>query len=400
MDGLSVRHRAEDVRKRVGFLFQDPENQLVMWSVKRELAFGMENLGLERKEILERMERWSKLLGISHLMNRRTTELSGGEKQKVALASILSSGPDYLLLDEPTSQLDGEAASEFRKILSGLNRSGTTILLSSHHVEDGSRELCIRGGKPADCSALKKLWEKAGPIPDFRSKKILLEISDFSVGYKGADNRDGGNIVGDANLTLHAGEVAGITGANGSGKSTLLKGIMGLPRIRAKGRICMETGNGLQDISSLSTAQRARSIAYLGQYPGAYLFHGTLEDEINFSIERAGEGGQIRPDEIMERLSLTEYRYRNPRDLSSGEKERAALATVLISGQRIIVLDEPTRGMDPAKRLSLVKHIAGELSRGAGVIVATHDRELLRLLSATVYEVKGGRLRERGRYNG
>ena len=404
VDGLSTRYDMERIRKTVGLLFQDPENQIVMSSVKQEIAFGMENLNFERSEILRRIEYWADALGISHLSERRTTEISGGEKQRVLLASILAPGPKYLLLDEPASRLDNNAADALIRLLRGLNREGVTLLLSTHGREKGSRQFCMEGGAEADCSRIDSLLKGREPVPSYAADNLLLQISGFSASYNNTANNAVGskkNIINNANLDLHAGEVIGLTGINGSGKSTLLKGIMGLPRVKTEGIVKVNTGRGMEIINELSPASRARYIAYLGQYPGAYLFHDTLEEEVLFSLRNMNEGdADRRTHEILDRLFLMKYRHTNPRDLSTGEKERAALASVLVSGQRIILLDEPTRGMDPAKRLALVNYLSGELRVGKGVIVASHDRELLRLLSAETYELRNGELIRRGRYNG
>ncbi len=405
VDGLSTRYDTQQIRKTVGLLFQDPENQIVMSSVKQEMAFAMENLNFERSEILNRIEYWADALGISHLLERRTTEISGGEKQRVLLASILAPGPKYLLLDEPASQLDNTTADRLMRLLKNLNREGVTLMLSTHGRGKGNRQFCMEGGAEADCARLDSIFKRKEPIPSYAvDNRLLLQISGFGASY---DNPAGNRVrikervINNANLDLRAGEVIGLTGMNGSGKSTLLKGIMGLPRVKTEGIVRVNTGKGMAIINELSPASRARYIAYLGQYPGAYLFHDTLEEEILFSLRNANESdANRRIEEILERLFLTKYEHSNPRDLSTGEKERAALASVLVSGQRIILLDEPTRGMDPAKRLALVNYLSGELRAGKGVIVASHDTELLRLLSADIYELRKGEPIHRGRYNG
>ncbi len=404
VDGLSTRYDVERIRKTVGLLFQDPENQIVMSSVKQEIAFAMENLNFGRSEILRRIEYWADALGISHLLERRTTEISGGEKQRVLLASILAPGPKYVLLDEPASQLDNTIADDLMRLLRGLNKEGVTLLLSTHGKEKGSREFCMEHGAESDCACMNYIFKKREAIPLYTvDNSPLLEISGFSASYNNTVNTVGGDspVINNINISLRAGEVIGLTGINGSGKSTLLKGIMGLPRVKTEGVVKVNTGNEMKVMNELSPASRARYIAYLGQYPGVYLFHDTLEEEITFSLRNFKENDADRRTlEILDRLFLTKYRYTNPRDLSTGEKERAALASVLVSGQRLILLDEPTRGMDPAKRLALVNYLSGELREGKGAIVASHDTELLRLLSANIYELRNGELICRGRYNG
>ena len=397
VDGMTTRHETERVRRRVGLLFQDPENQVVMSSVRHEIAFGMENLGFERGEILRRIEDWAEALNISHLMDRRTAELSGGEKQKIALASILAPGPRHILLDEPTSQLDSDARKEFMKIIKKLNTEGSTVVISSHDDIREGRKVFMRNGSIAGNEEIKEGAED--PLPNLAGEAVLMSVSRLSAEYQQAGS---GRILENIDLELHAGEVIGLVGKNGSGKSTLLRAIMGLPRVKTEGKIGIATGEvDMMHMEGLSAAERAKRIAYLGQYPGAYLFHDTLEEEIGFTLKNMGiGGGEERIASILEKLSLSGYGHRNPRDLSSGEKERAALATVLVSEQRIILLDEPTRGMDPVRRGALVRYLGEELMAGKGVIVATHDMELLRLLSANIYELSGGELLQRGRYHG
>jgi len=393
----------------VGFVFQDPEVQFVVDSVEDELVFAMENHALPQITMRKRVEEVMDQLDITHLRHRRVSTLSGGEKQRVAIAAVLTLQPQVLVLDEPTSQLDPQAAEEVLVALVRLNHDlGLTIVLSEHRLErvaqyadrilhlpgDGSPPLL---GEPRQVLAqvdlappLVSLGKALGwhPIPltlkEARphARKFQLpnqptfqpsnppiaqpsvQFHDVWYAYNGREALKG------ISLEIAPGEFVALMGRNGAGKTTLLKQIVGL----------LKPNQGQVRVMGLDTRQTAQQsiiahIGYVPQNPSALLFADTVRQELDFTRQSRGMalGGY---ESLLETLGLTDYADRYPRDLSVGERQRTALAAVLVAEPQIILLDEPTRGLDYRQKQALAAFLQGEKTKGRTVIMATHDVEL------------------------
>jgi len=344
--GIDTRTaRPSELAGTVASVFQDPEDQIVMSKVANETAFGLENLGVEPREIWPRVDEALALVGAEHLADRATGELSGGELQRVALASALALRPKLLLLDEPTSQLDPEAAEAFFDLVEHLP---CAVLVSEQrparplaHVD---RVLFMDGGRitldaPRD-QALAWLAEHR-PL-------YLPHAPDLVCRVRGVRFAYGDRVVlDDASLEVRRGEVVALTGPNGAGKTTLAQIAVGL----------LEPDAG--------EVIRARA-AYLVQDPGRHLVTERVLDEVALGadVERARSA--------LARLGLAQHEHRHPRDLSSGERERLALAAVLATEPELLVLDEPTRGVDPERKQELARVLRSEAPR-RGTLVVTHD---------------------------
>ncbi len=398
----------------VGFVFQDPEAQFVVDTVEDELAFAMENFALPQATMRKRVEEVLDQMGIAELRDRRINTLSGGEKQRVAIAAVLALQPEVLVLDEPTSQLDPQAAEEVLVALRHLNEDlGLTVILSEHRLErvaqyvDRILYLPALGaapviGEPRDVLAqlplvppLVELGRHLGwaPLPltikegrtfaralTAQLAAVPLPLAGDSVtsGPEAIVARDvhyaydGHRALRGASLEVRGGEFVALMGRNGSGKSTLLKQMVGLLR-PDDGRVVVA---GL-DTRRADMDQIIRHVGYVPQHPGALLFGETLAAELAFTRRSHG----LPPDSdgdraLLARLGLDGLAGRDPRDLSGGEQQRAALAAILVAGPQIILLDEPTRGLDYAQKRSLADLLLGLKAEGKTIVMATHDVEL------------------------
>lgn len=403
VDGKDTRdHTPSDYASIVGMVFQDPENQLVMTNVENEMAFGMENTCVPTEIMKERVQQYSHYLDLNRFLNRFIPELSGGEKQKVAMASILAMRPKYIVLDEPTSQLDGENAVLFLQFLKRMNRElGISVILVEHRIErcidypdriiimdqgtivkDGPREEMIVHLK--GMGLLDSPVSRNVPIPNENSD--IVEAVGICFGYEGRE------VLKSLGLRVRTGELVSITGDNGSGKSTLMKNLNGLLRPRA-GEVRI---NG-QSIANMTAASLSKTIGYLGQNPNDYLFEETLEEELKFTLRNI----KIDEREWDERihwalgiLDMERYLKRFPRDLSCGERERAALASILVARPKVLILDEPTRGLDQWNKAKLGDILERLRAEGQTTILVTHDYRFIAEYSSRVLRLKDGSLTE------
>jgi energy-coupling factor transporter ATP-binding protein EcfA2 len=391
--GLDTReHGPAELAAVTGALFQDPETQVVMGTVRAELAFPLENRGWGAAAVARGVEEAALALGIAGLLDRSTRDLSGGELQRVALGAALAGRPRLLLLDEPTSQLDPVAGDELLGVLRRINEEwGTAVLLAEHRLERclpaADRVVALAGGTiafdgtPAGFGA----WAPPALQPPVTRLCALAGVPDRPVTVKGArralagriaalppagdagdrrgdgagrlvrrrragrDDRrapavelrrawfelpDGLAILRGVDLALAPGEAIALMGRNGAGKSTLLRLLAGLVE-PTRGKV-----------------RRAGRVALLLQNPGDYFLQDTV-----------GGDGPLA--------------HRHPRDLSGGERQRLALELVLAHGEPpvAVCLDEPTRGMDRAHGERLATRLRELAARGAAVLVATHDAE-------------------------
>lgn len=385
--GLDTRdHPPRELATRVGFVFQHPDAQFVLEDVEAELAFGLENLGLSRPLMRKRVEEVIDQIGINPLRRRRIDTLSGGERQRVAIAAALAMHPDALVLDEPTSQLDPQAAEDVLQVVLRLVAElGMTTVIAEHRVErvapfvdriwtldagvlrDQEPRIALAEGgarPPVVDLALRAGWTPiplglrdarvhaqrlpANPPPqpsstrgegDFRhgSRRIICRV-------EGLDHRyDAVPAVREVSLTLRRGEVVALMGRNGSGKTTLLRLIAGLLRPQ-RGTI---THDGVA--------------AYVPQDADSLLFAPSVGEEL-----------QGQSAEVMAPFASWLHRY--PRDLSSGERQQLAIAVMGASAD-LLLLDEPTRGLDPQVKHALTAYLRTRSGAGAGILVATHDVE-------------------------
>ncbi|HEU0164135.1 MAG TPA: ATP-binding cassette domain-containing protein, partial [Thermomicrobiales bacterium] len=417
--GLDTRrHPPRELSRIAGFVFQDPEAQMVTDRVDDEIAFSLEQHGIDPLVMRKRVEEMLDVLGIVPLRHRSPATLSGGERQRVAVASALALHPRLLLLDEPTSQLDPWGAEEVLTALRRLNEElGLTIVMAEHRLERtlhhadlvlkfGAAPGVVRGTprgmavhlESASLPPVTRLGLAVGsdPVPltvkEGRGVAAAFSLSHTTYpgrmrsGPAGAsalelegitvelDRRD---VLKDLSLTIGEGEIVALMGRNGSGKSTLLRTMLGLEQPR-KGRLRI----GGVDRTGKDPAELRGLIGYVPQRPDLLLYHELLGDELRHAMKLRGIDGPIEP--WLARLGLGGMADRHPRDLSGGERERAAIATVLAAEPRILLLDEPTRGMDARHKVELMSLLAELAAEGKAIVIATHDVELVAWFASRV----------------
>lgn len=413
-----------DSAQNIGFVLQDPEKQIVTDRVWHELAFGLESLGVKSDQIRRKVGEIAEFFGIDGLMDRSIDSLSGGEKQLVCIASVMVMSPEVLLLDEPVSRLDPIAASNLVSVLARINRElGTTVIVAEHKLDElfsvadsaaviESGRLLSFGSPREVCTRLAQCGsDLVSAIP--ASARIALALSDRSISdlpmtvregqifmadyphgvFENKIDRnmsetiaicakniffryekEGRDILRDLSLDVRVGEIYSIVGGNGTGKSTLLKNLAGIERpLRGKIEIFGE------DIRKYSkTALYRHNIAYLPQSISAVFTSETVREEF-FDI--CAVTGHSKDDaaqdieSITKKLSIDKLLDVHPYDLSGGEMHKAALAKILLTKPRILLLDEPTSGIDAISKSELGKILKDIRSEGVTVIIVTHDLE-------------------------
>lgn len=396
--------------QRIGFVLQQPDDQLVTDKVWHELAFGLESLGTDAQTMRLRVGEMASFFGIQTWFDRSVDTLSGGQKQLLNLASVMAMHPDVLVLDEPTGQLDPIAAAEFLHTVQRLNRElGVTVILSEHRLEDAlpmaDRVAVLEQGRLTALGTpdevARALMERdspffaAMPTPvrvwggvgapgkcplDIRAGRALLETlrpsplpaADVPAADDGAPllqlrecwfryDRDGADVLKGLSLTVRAGELLAIVGGNGAGKSTALAVLAGQRR-SYRGKVL----------------QKTKRIAALCQEPRAMFVKDTvradLEDALRTLSLPAAER-QPRMDAAVAAMALSPLLERHPFDLSGGEQQRAAIAKLLLARPDVLLLDEPTKGMDAAFRASFGALLRALCEQGTAVVLVSHDIE-------------------------
>jgi energy-coupling factor transporter ATP-binding protein EcfA2 len=338
--------------ERAGLVFQNPAAQMLAVTVEEEVIFGLENLGLARDVVRERLEASLARFGLDSLRTRSPQTLSGGEQQRLALAAITARRPPVLVLDEPLSMLDVGASTDLVAHLADLARSGTTVIVCEHRAEYlqpiPSLHVVRLGG--ATASELKSFPQESG---------IKHRVPEFTLEVSGLDVRLGGRLVlQDLSLSARGGEVVAVVGRNGVGKTTLLRALA-----------------GLQKYAGIVTIDGEHpDLGIVFQNPDLQLFNATVREEI---LYRLADPSMDRYTWLVEMLGLGRYEEVPPLLLSEGEKKRVALATVLMRGPRHgVLLDEPALGQDTAHKTRLMRMARALADAGQLVILTTHDLTL------------------------
>ena len=355
---MDVRASAECV----GYVFQDPENQIVCETVWHEMAFGLENLGMSRDEMRRRVAETSYFFGLEDWLHRDTDTLSGGRKQLLSLAAVLALRPRVLLLDEPTSQLDPVAEKNFLHALFRVNRElGCTVVVATHQprpmLEYATCAYRIEDGRVREVVDLASLGSREGLLaldscrPAQGATSAAAAIREGWFRY----DRATGWVLCGLDVAFSTGAVHAIVGGNGCGKSTMLSVLAKTVKLQ-RGRM----------------VRGAASAALLPQNPKALLVAETVRDEL---MEWASACGY---DEAMAReraasLGLADLGERHPYDLSGGQRQLLALAKLLLIGPELLLLDEPTKGLDLASRCIIAHALRDHAKAGGTVIMATHD---------------------------
>ena len=374
-----------EISRHVGTVFQNPELQLFMLRVEEDVAFGCENLSLPAEETWQRVDREIGRLSLDGIRKQEVSTLSGGQKQRLAIAGALAMGPKILLLDEPTSDLDESSRVQLLQALSDLHANGHTILMTEHRF-DGLKGLVDRvlvmdagaivsnGSFPSVCSLEPRI-----PLPVRQDAEVLVEAEGIEVAYPGRET-----VLRDVTLRLQAGEVVALTGANGCGKTTLLKALCGLLGFR-KGRLYVA---GIQQPTLRDLVGR---VGFLFQNPDEQLFTDCVADEIMFGPRNLAR--EIDLAYYLSRAGLAPYEHAHPRSLSRGERQRLAAAAVLAMRPQVLLLDEPTTGLDQPAWTSLMELVVEEARQsGACVLFSTHHTEVADAFAGRTLRIDQGRL--------
>jgi len=401
-----------DLFRHVGMVFQDPETQLFNGTVEQEIAFGLESLGLPRREIARRIYESAARVDIPDLLRRNPHELSGGEQQLVSIAAVLAHRPSLIVLDEPYANLDPFHVHQVRETLRTIHQSGIGVVICEHRLSytlpdvhrivvlDKGRivsdapphdlvsldmehyglelPLAVRVGKrlglkpvpldiheivalPSDMSALNDLKPQTpAPLPHGAPSALVVENLSFSIGGK--------PILRDINFTLAKGECLAIVGANGAGKTVLLKHLNGIFR-PSQGRVAVMG----KDTRETKTSQLARLIGIAFQNPNNQFFKLTVIEEIEVGAKALGCYDRSWIMELVALLHLEPLLDRAPFRLSGGEKKRVAFAAALAARPAILALDEPTAGQGWYFRRALGRLLTRLRDRGQSLILVTHD---------------------------
>lgn len=429
---------------RVGIVFQDPDAQLVTMHVEDEIVFGPENLRLSRSEIAHNLEHALHLVGMQDFRHAHTFALSGGQKQRVAIGSVLAMRPSVLVLDEPTSNLDPEGTRAVFEILARLRREKQTTIIAIEHKVDELIEhvdrlvvfdrghiiangpprevlalhgemlaergvgipqiaelalsarrkgLCLRNEDlPITVSEMQKKWpiepllRPAKNVPaNATSKETIVRFENVAFDYP---NRSA--ILRNMDLSISRGELVALVGRNGAGKSTLTKLVVGLLEA-THGRVLLEG----KDVLRLRAEHLSEKVGYVFQYPDTQLMTDTVFDEVAFSlrIRKLPEAViAAKVAQVLEEVELVHLESRHPLTLSMGEKRRLSVATVLVLDPQMLILDEPTMGMDSGHISSIMTICEKLVSKGRAVLMVTHDMRVVAQWATRVIALAEGQI--------
>lgn len=377
----------------VGSVFQNPRTQFFTVDTTSEIAFGCENLGIDAGEISSRIENTVNTLKIKDLLNRSLFALSGGEKQKIACASVSAMEPDVFVLDEPSSNLDIKSIGELKNVLREWKAQGKTIVIAEHRLyylmDIADRVLYMQNGRikanlsisdfrKKSTDELHSLGLRALQSENFSKMQSVvcatkqLYFRDFEASYKNASEgkKKKRKVLDISDLMVPQGSVVGVVGNNGAGKTTFAHNVCGLLQ-KAKGSITM---NGKTYMAS----QRIKACYMVMQDVNHQLFTESVMDEILLSLDYLdGEKASLEAKRIMESLHISEYKDAHPMSLSGGQKQRVAIASAIASDKQVIIFDEPTSGLDYRHMKKVAENLRELSSLGKTLFIVTHDPELI-----------------------
>ncbi len=428
-----------DLSKKVGLVFQDFEAQLFSTNVELEVAFGLENQRIPREEIQKRVERYLRFVGLGGMNRRDTAILSGGQKQRLAIGSVLAMEPDVVVMDEPTTDLDPEGRKRVLSLSEELKNDGKTLVLVDHDPDSAAGadvlwllrngQIAARGapksiltdfpllescgiktlstvelfnemgwpGLPLTVEEAVSLISEHNLLPRQREKtpekpskrltgSVILEANNLSFSYPGNHF----SVLQGIDLTIREGEFVAILGQNGSGKSTLAKQFNGLLK-PSSGRMIV----GNRPTTSLRHRELARMVGYVFQNPDHQIFSPTVFREVGFGLRVLGEEPEKIKKHVEEALAATGlegYEDRSPFLLTKGERQRVAVASMLAAKPEVLILDEPTTGLDYRHQrdvMEMLRHLNG---LGHTVIVITHAIWIAEAYADRTIVVKDGRI--------
>lgn len=389
-----------EISERVGSVFQDPRSQFFTTDTVSEVAFACENMTVPHLKLVQRVDAAIEKLGITHLRGKSLFELSSGEKQRIAIASVYALTPEIYVFDEPSANLDADATLELAKALSVLKETGATVIISEHrlyylkdlidkvvYMDDGEikKEFTAAEFLSLSFSELNELGLRClDPnvlcLPDNASDHGIttVQIADLSFEYKK-------NIKALTNINFKTskGGVTGIIGHNGAGKSTLAEVLCGLLK--------EECGAVFIDSKKIPFKQRIPLSYFIMQDTEYQLFSESVADELTLGMKDAPELTN-EVESVLEMLHLTEYRDRHPASLSGGQKQRVVIAAAYMRDLKVVIFDEPTSGLDAENMRRVGKLMQDMAKKGVAVFVITHDYELILNTCQNILRLENGRM--------
>lgn len=389
---------------KLAYMMQDSETQLCTFNVKDELLFGMENLRMSKEAMDERLDFVINLFNLHEIINEQLTSLSGGQMQKVAFASLVAINPDIYLLDEPTANLDPATTNEILNIVNLLvKKYGKMVIIVEHKIDDilpfvdKIYEIETNSIIEENIYEVLNEYVRTYRLPKNENiinyeENILLEANHIDFFY---DNKQ---VLFDINLKLHQGEIIGLIGKNGAGKSTLSNILSGL-REKHTGEVIIDG----KDIRRYSDKDLGKKIGLVFQNPENQFVRYTVEEElaVGLKVRNVDEKTINREvDKYLKLFKLEDKRKNNPFQLSQGEKRKLSTASMLITGQKILILDEPTYGQDRENLANLMNLLFDISKTGVGMIMVSHDMEVIKNSCNTIFKLDDGRVTYNGKASG
>ncbi|MCL2550097.1 MAG: ATP-binding cassette domain-containing protein [Methanimicrococcus sp.] len=379
----------EELSLEVGMVFDDADAQLIFTTVEEEIKTGLETRELSDVEIIEKLNHLYDITNTGDIKTRAPHTLSGGQKQRVAFAAALSKETPILVLDEAASELDKNARHQMYSVLKSLTDSGKTVVLVEHMSDEtadyATRQIRLEKGRVVyDGLPVKD----TAVIPELNREnadsKTLIASAKNLVHVYGSNNL---KALDDVSLDLYPGEIVAVVGENGSGKTTLIKHLNGLLRPTAG---TVEIFG--KSIADMRVSEISKYVGLVFQNPDTMLFENTCIKEVAFGLKNIGKDDPESVLKALEEVGLAAKKDVNPRHLSRGERQRLALACVLAMGQPILILDEPTTGLDLKESLEIMELLVKIRNEGKTVLMVTHSQKIAEIVADRVIEMAGGKV--------
>ena len=386
------------IAEKVGSVFQNPRSQFFCLDTTSEVAFGCENMGLPEDEIKQRIAKVTRELKMENLMGRNIFKLSGGEKQRVACASVSAMQPEIFVLDEPTSNMDLDAIEELKKTLLFWKKQGKTIVIAEHrlywlkyicdrviYMEEGHivSDLPMKTFVTFSEDRIKAMGLRGLSLsqPEFPEKP---EKSGKTITFKNYHfNYEKEEVLHMSDVTVPAESIIAVTGHNGAGKSTFLRCLCGLEK-KFKGHTVLDDAN-------LSGRQMLKNCYMVMQDVNHQLFCETVEEEIQLGM---AEEKADKVSDLLRELDLAGFRERHPMSLSGGQKQRVAIASAVLAEKSVLIFDEPTSGLDYKHMRQTAGLFQRLKERKKTMFIITHDPELIVMCCTHVLHIEHGEVQE------
>ena len=443
--GMDTReHPVYEMAPHIGLVFQDADAQLFGMTVEEDIVFGPSNLGYDYETCMSRINKALKDLHIEHLRERKPQELSGGQKQSVAISGVYAMLPDIIIFDEPTSMLDPWGKQNVFSIIKDINKVyGITIVLVEHemnHIAKYADRVCVMDrGKIVLCGSTQEVFSKtarlselgmnvpqaielgnllkedgviqdvplsadtlieqlqtlpdmpsvpqsiiAAPIPPACGEPII-EAKNLQFSYLGE-----GNQLDSVSVSFQKGDFAAVIGQNGAGKTTLMRSIIGL--LKPQSGEILVLG---RDIRENTVAELSATVGYVFQNPDEQIFTDSVLDELNFGPDNLGRSRQDSAplvEEVLSEVGLTHYQNTWPKYLSKGERQRLSMGAIITMNPEVIIVDEPTTGQDWRETLWIMDLLKKMNERGKTILIITHNMEIVNRYCNRVLVMRGGKV--------